>query len=79
MLLMFMSLRLPTEFFVSLVFSDSRSAGIVIRTLRRIADRGRAVCATIHQPSSQIFHMFVSSVLQILINYEPAPYCGPTS
>jgi hypothetical protein len=34
---------------------------LVVKTLRRIADKGRTVCATIHQPSSAVFTMFVSS------------------
>lgn len=37
---------------------DSRGALIVIRAMKRIADTGRTVCATIHQPSSAVFEMF---------------------
>jgi ABC-type multidrug transport system ATPase subunit len=42
---------------------DSRSASIVMRGLKRIADTGRAVCATIHQPSIAIFDSFDSLLL----------------
>ena len=31
-----------------------------MKTLRKIADGGRTICATIHQPSSAVFDMFVS-------------------
>ena len=34
---------------------DARAAAIVMRGLKRIALTGRAVCATIHQPSISIF------------------------
>lgn len=37
---------------------DARSAMIVVKTLRRIADGGRTIIATIHQPSSAVFCMF---------------------
>lgn len=37
---------------------DARAASIVMRGLRRIANSGRAVCATIHQPSIAIFRDF---------------------
>jgi ABC-type multidrug transport system ATPase subunit len=37
---------------------DSRGALIVIRAMKRIAETGRTVCATIHQPSSAVFEMF---------------------
>jgi ABC-type multidrug transport system ATPase subunit/ABC-type multidrug transport system permease subunit len=37
---------------------DARSASIVMRGLKRIAESGRAVCATIHQPSVAIFNSF---------------------
>ena len=39
---------------------DARSALLVVKLLRKIADQGRTVCATIHQPSSAVFDMFVS-------------------
>jgi ABC-type multidrug transport system ATPase subunit len=38
---------------------DSRSAELVVKLLRKIADQGRTICATIHQPSSAVFGMFV--------------------
>lgn len=37
---------------------DARAAAIVMRGLKRIALSGRAVCATIHQPSISIFDSF---------------------
>lgn len=37
---------------------DSRGALVVIRAMRRIADSGRTVCATIHQPSAAVFDLF---------------------
>jgi ABC-type cobalamin/Fe3+-siderophores transport system ATPase subunit len=37
---------------------DARAATIVVRALRRIADSGRTVIATIHQPSLAVFEMF---------------------
>lgn len=37
---------------------DSRGALVVMRAMKRIADTGRTVCATIHQPSSAVFEMF---------------------
>jgi ABC-type multidrug transport system ATPase subunit len=37
---------------------DSRGAIVVMRAMKRIADTGRTVCATIHQPSSSVFQMF---------------------
>lgn len=39
---------------------DARSALLVVKTLRGISDAGRTVVATIHQPSSAVFGMFVS-------------------
>jgi len=42
---------------------DARAAGIVMRSLRRIADSGIAVVATIHQPSVAIFNSFDSLLL----------------
>ena len=37
---------------------DARAASIVMSGLKRIAESGRAVCATIHQPSIAIFNSF---------------------
>lgn len=42
---------------------DSRGALIVIRAMRRIADSGRTVVATIHQPSAAVFEMFDDLIL----------------
>ncbi|KAL7540199.1 hypothetical protein ACHAXR_009936 [Thalassiosira sp. AJA248-18] len=42
---------------------DARAASIVMRSLRRIADSGIAVVATIHQPSVTIFNSFDSLLL----------------
>lgn len=42
---------------------DARSASVVMRGLKRIALTGRAVCATIHQPSIAIFNSFDSLLL----------------
>ena len=42
---------------------DARAASIVMRSLRRIADTGIAVVATIHQPSVAIFNSFDSLLL----------------
>jgi hypothetical protein len=39
---------------------DSRAALLVVKILRKIANQGRTVVATIHQPSSSVFEMFVS-------------------
>jgi len=37
---------------------DSRGALVVMRAMKKIADTGRTICATIHQPSSAVFAMF---------------------
>ena len=42
---------------------SARAASIVMRGLHRIAATGRAVCATIHQPSQAIFNAFDSLLL----------------
>ncbi|KAL3761106.1 hypothetical protein ACHAWU_001375 [Discostella pseudostelligera] len=42
---------------------DSRGALVVIRAMRRIADSGRTVVATIHQPSSAVFELFDDLIL----------------
>jgi energy-coupling factor transporter ATP-binding protein EcfA2 len=42
---------------------DARAAAIVMRGMRRVANSGRAVCATIHQPSVAIFNYFDSLLL----------------
>jgi hypothetical protein len=42
---------------------DSRGALVVMRAMKRIAESGRTVCATIHQPSSTVFEMFDDLIL----------------
>ena len=42
---------------------DARAASIVMRGLKRVALTGRAVCATIHQPSIAIFNSFDTLLL----------------
>lgn len=42
---------------------DARSALVVMRGVRSIADSGRTVVCTIHQPSVQIFNLFDSLLL----------------
>lgn len=42
---------------------DSRGALVVMRAMKRIADQGRTVCATIHQPSGAVFNMFDDLIL----------------
>jgi ABC-type multidrug transport system ATPase subunit/ABC-type multidrug transport system permease subunit len=42
---------------------DARAAALVTKGLRRIALSGRAVCATIHQPSISVFNSFDSLLL----------------
>ena len=49
-----------TTFFLT---KDARAALIVMRGMKRIAESGRAVCATIHQPSIAIFQDFDSLLL----------------
>lgn len=42
---------------------DSRAAQLVMRVVRRIADTGRTVITTIHQPSAELFFMMDSLLL----------------
>jgi ABC-type multidrug transport system ATPase subunit len=42
---------------------DANAAAIVIRALKRLADSGRAICATIHQPSVALFNFFDNLLL----------------
>ena len=42
---------------------DARAASIVMRGMKKIAQSGRAVCATIHQPSIAIFSSFDALLL----------------
>eukprot|EP00871_Galdieria_phlegrea_P002260 jgi/Galph1/3034/GphlegSOOS_G1687.1 len=37
---------------------DCRAAWLVMRTVRKVADTGRTVICTIHQPSTELFEMF---------------------
>jgi len=55
---------------------DSRAALIVMKSLKRIADSGRTICATIHQPSSSVFEMFDD--LLLLKKGGRVVYHGPT-
>ena len=55
---------------------DARSALLVVRTLRNIANAGRTICATIHQPSSTVFDMFDD--LLLLKKGGEVVYHGPT-
>lgn len=48
---------------------DARAAAIVVKALRRIADSGRTVIATIHQPSYTIFEMFDELLLLAKVRY----------
>ena len=40
---------------------DARAALLVMKGLRKMCDTGRTIVATIHQPSSAVFDMFVST------------------
>ncbi|DAZ98910.1 TPA: hypothetical protein N0F65_001349 [Lagenidium giganteum] len=42
---------------------DARSAKLIMNCVRKIADSGRTVICTIHQPSSEVFHLFDSLLL----------------
>lgn len=60
---------------------DARAAAIVIRSLRRIADTGRTVIATIHQPSLSVFQMFDELLLlkkggEVVFNGELGENCS---
>lgn len=37
---------------------DAQAAAIVMRTVRKVADTGRTIVCTIHQPSIEIFEAF---------------------
>ena len=37
---------------------STRGATLLINILRRLAHEGRAICCTIHQPSSKLFFLF---------------------
>jgi len=42
---------------------DSRAAWLVMRAVRKVADTGRTVICTIHQPSMELFEMFDEMLL----------------
>jgi ABC-type multidrug transport system ATPase subunit/ABC-type multidrug transport system permease subunit len=54
---------------------DSRGAQTVVRVIRRVAARGRAVVCTIHQPSAELFYMFDRLLLLQAGGYQV--YFGP--
>ncbi|CAN0339824.1 unnamed protein product [Hapterophycus canaliculatus] len=51
-------------------------AEAVVTKLKALADAGRTIVATIHQPSSQVFNLF--SNLHLLSEGKTI-YCGPLS
>ena len=53
---------------------DSVSALMVIQLLKQLADKGRTIIFTIHQPSRKIFNMFDRLILMVAGNYV---YQGP--
>nr|AEO22188.1 ABCG subfamily transporter protein [Solanum tuberosum] len=56
---------------------DARSAAIVMRAVKNVADTGRTIVCTIHQPSIDIFEAFdegISGVPKIKNNYNPATW-----
>lgn len=65
----------------SILFADEPTSGLdthmaegVVRTMRQLAQAGRTVLATIHQPSSEVFALFDSLVL---VNGGRIVYAGP--
>eukprot|EP00644_Phytophthora_capsici_P008634 jgi/Phyca11/7576/fgenesh1_pm.PHYCAscaffold_20_\ len=42
---------------------DARSAKVIMDGVRKVADSGRTVLCTIHQPSADVFHLFDSLLL----------------
>ncbi|GMF50703.1 unnamed protein product [Phytophthora fragariaefolia] len=42
---------------------DARSAKVIMDGVRKVADSGRTVLCTIHQPSTDVFHLFDSLLL----------------
>ena len=55
---------------------DSSTSKRIVQLLRKEAERGMAVLATIHQPSSDLFMMFDKV---ILLSEGYTVYCGPPS
>ncbi|KAF7127829.1 hypothetical protein RHSIM_Rhsim11G0102600 [Rhododendron simsii] len=56
---------------------DARAAAIVMRAVKNVADTGRTIVCTIHQPSIDIFEAFnedISGVPTIKSNYNPATW-----
>ncbi|KAE9446714.1 hypothetical protein C3L33_21400, partial [Rhododendron williamsianum] len=56
---------------------DARAAAIVMRAVKNVADTGRTIVCTIHQPSIDIFEAFdedVPGVQKIRDNYNPATW-----
>ena len=53
---------MPTSYFylprIYLSGLDARAALLVVNALKEMADQGRTIVATIHQPSSTVFDMF---------------------
>nr|QNH67904.1 ATP-binding cassette transporter subfamily G-like protein 5 [Brachionus rotundiformis] len=67
----------------SLLFCDEPTSGLdssmaqtLVESMRRLADQGKTVICTIHQPSSQIFEMFDTL---ILLAEGRLAYLGPNS
>lgn len=65
----------------SILFADEPTTGLdshmaisIVRVLRGLANNGRTVIATIHQPSSQLFELFTEL---ILLAEGRLLYCGP--
>ncbi|KAG1326104.1 Pleiotropic drug resistance protein 3 [Cocos nucifera] len=56
---------------------DARAAAIVMRAVKNVAETGRTVVCTIHQPSIEIFEAFdegINRVPRIKENYNPATW-----
>ncbi|CAL5378378.1 unnamed protein product [Camellia sinensis] len=56
---------------------DARAAAIVMRAVKNVAETGRTIVCTIHQPSIDIFEAFgeaISGVQMIRNNYNPTTW-----